>query len=348
MITVSACLIVKNEAQILARCLECIKKIADEIIIVDTGSDDNTKDIAAEYTDLIYDFVWVDDFSKARNYSFSKATKDYVYVADADEIIDAENIERFLRLKKAMLPEVEIVQMYYTNQLEYNTTYNYDKEYRAKLFKRLREFEWLDPIHETIRMAPNIFNSEISIIHKPLSNHSGRDFKLFQKVLKRYGELSDKLIWMYARELMIAGEKQEFEDAYQYYLSLVNEAQLTGERLKQCQCIVAHAARLLGNEDVFMQMCLKNIAMGKPASEICYELGEYYLEKTNPKEASIWFYNAAYESEAELNLHYSGDWPLNKLSRCYEMLGNQEQKQAYEQLAGEWIENQMRYEQNET
>ena len=69
-------MIVKNEQEVLARCLDCAVKFADEIIIVDTGSTDQTKSIAHKYTDKVYDFEWCDDFSKARNYSFSKAGGD--------------------------------------------------------------------------------------------------------------------------------------------------------------------------------------------------------------------------------------------------------------------------------
>ena len=71
-------MIVKNEEEVLARCLDCVLQFADEIIIVDTGSSDKTKEIASKYTDKVYDFEWCDDFSKARNYAFSKATMDYV------------------------------------------------------------------------------------------------------------------------------------------------------------------------------------------------------------------------------------------------------------------------------
>ena len=73
MITISLCMIVKNEEKVLARCLDSIADLMDEIIIVDTGSSDNTKEIAKKYTDKIYDFAWIDDFSAARNYSFSKS-----------------------------------------------------------------------------------------------------------------------------------------------------------------------------------------------------------------------------------------------------------------------------------
>ena len=77
MITISLCMIVKNESEVLARCLDSVRGAVDEIIIVDTGSDDNTREIARRYTDHVYDFEWIDDFSAARNYSFSKASMDY-------------------------------------------------------------------------------------------------------------------------------------------------------------------------------------------------------------------------------------------------------------------------------
>ncbi|MBQ7777196.1 MAG: glycosyltransferase family 2 protein, partial [Lachnospiraceae bacterium] len=138
MITVSLCMIVKNEEAVLSRCLDTVADLVEEIIIVDTGSTDRTKEIAAHYTDKIYDFEWVDDFSQARNFAFSKATQEYIYSADADEVLDEENRQRFLVLKECLLPEIEIVQMKYGNQLSFGTVYNFDEEYRPKLFKRLR------------------------------------------------------------------------------------------------------------------------------------------------------------------------------------------------------------------
>ena len=85
MATVSLCMIVRNEEDVLGRCLESVKDIVDEIIIVDTGSTDRTKEIAGRFTNTVYDFPWIDDFSAARNFSFSKATMDYQMWLDADE-----------------------------------------------------------------------------------------------------------------------------------------------------------------------------------------------------------------------------------------------------------------------
>ena len=121
MITISLCMIVKNEEPVLARCLDSVASMMDEIIIVDTGSTDRTNEIAAQYTSRIYDFTWGDDFSAARNYAFSLATMDYIYCPDADEYLDLENQRRFLRLKCALLPEIEIVQMNYITPPDFNT-----------------------------------------------------------------------------------------------------------------------------------------------------------------------------------------------------------------------------------
>lgn len=82
-------MIVKNEEQFLERCLNSAQALVDEIIIVDTGSTDRTKEIAKKFTDKIFDFPWNDDFSAARNESLKHVTKDWVLVLDADEVINS-------------------------------------------------------------------------------------------------------------------------------------------------------------------------------------------------------------------------------------------------------------------
>lgn len=83
----SLCMIIKNEESCLDNCLKNIHSYVDEIIIVDTGSVDNSKEIASKYKDKIYDFKWCNDFSDARNFSISKASNDWILVLDADEFL---------------------------------------------------------------------------------------------------------------------------------------------------------------------------------------------------------------------------------------------------------------------
>lgn len=329
MITISTCMIVKNEERVLARCLDCVKSFSDEIIIIDTGSTDRTKEIAAAYTDKLYDFEWCNDFSAARNFSFSKATMDYIYVADADEIIDADNQQRILDLKKVLLPKIEIVQMYYTNQLEFGTTYNYDKEYRPKLVRRLREFHWQDPLHETLRIDPVIYDSEIAIIHKPHENHSARDFANLQALITSGQKLSTALITMYAKELFISGSDKDFLDAEDYFLTISMDV-LPEDLLAPVQCVLTKCAVIRQDARALLAPALKNLSTGDGVSEVCTCLGQYYENCTNYPEAVLWYYNAAYETTSILSLDYGHRLPLEGLIRCYESLGDPESAGHYE------------------
>ena len=87
MITVSLCMIVKNEEDVLARCLDSVSDLVDEIVVVDTGSTGRTREIAGRFTNRVYDFTWIDDFAAARNYAFSLAEKDYCMWLDADDVL---------------------------------------------------------------------------------------------------------------------------------------------------------------------------------------------------------------------------------------------------------------------
>lgn len=275
MTTVSVCMIVKNEHRRLKSCLECLKPIADEIIIVDTGSTDDTKDIARLFTDKIYDFKWIDDFAAARNYAFSLCSCDYIYSADADETIDEANLEQFKRLKEALLPEIEIVQMHYVNPPDINMAYNDLDELRPKLFKRLRTFRWIDPIHETVQTAPLVFDSDIRINHNPECNHASRDFKAFLEVLRRNdGNMSDRLFSMYAKELFFSGTKDDFNEARPYFDERITDTESFTSLEALC---VAVKSSLENNENDELLEFEKEFRgfINKPA-DIDYMLGQFF------------------------------------------------------------------------
>lgn len=311
-------MIVKNEESILARCLDTVADLMDEIIIVDTGSTDRTKEIAAKYTDKIYDFKWIDDFAAARNFSFSKATMDYVYAPDADEILDEENRNRFKILKECMLPEIEMVQMKYVTVSEDGNLLNAKKEYRPKLFKRLRTYTWIDPIHETVRLDPVVYDSDIEIIHKPLSLHGKRDFRIFLKEFTNQGKLSSKLFNMYAQELFKMGQLEDFQASKDIFISSWQENPLS-ESGKKAACVLTRLHRLENNPAELFKYALRDM-METPCAEICYELGCYYEAQKDYDEAIVWFLNARYETGSIIDIRTSGDLPLEGLIRCYEEL----------------------------
>lgn len=331
MISVSLCMIVKNEEAVLARCLDSVRELADEIVIVDTGSTDGTKEIAGRYTDKIYDFIWTGDFSDARNFSFSKATMDYIYAADADEVLDEKNRERFLMLKQTLLPEIEIVQMKYITKTDFNTVMNFKKEYRPKLYKRLRGFTWIDPIHETVRLDPVVYDSEIEILHMPTAPHQKRDFSIFCQTAKRDGVLSGKIQKMYAKELFISGKDEDFLEAapfFEAYLaSPAADQEENAQLAKEASLVLLHTARLRQEEPVFFQYGLNDM-LTAPCAEACLEIGEYFYEKKRYEAAVMWFFHAAFEAESILNVRSSGDLPRKRLSDCYFALAAQTEELA--------------------
>ena len=334
MVTISLCMIVKNEEKILERCLDSVADLVDEIVIADTGSTDATREIARRYTEKVYDFPWTDDFSAARNFVFSRATQEYIYSADADEVLSPENRERFRLLKETLLPEVEIVQMKYANQLQFNTVYNYDEEYRPKLFKRKRDFVWEAPIHETVRLEPVIYDSDIVITHLPGESHAKRDLANFQKHWRQGYRLPKRLLGMYARELLIAGDEEDFAQAAPVFLEAAADNERDGEEMAQSCCVAARAARLAGDTVNFFKYTSKVIAE-EACSEICCEMGHFYEGLSDWEEAAIWYYNAVYETRPILALQSGGKESLEGLIRCYEALACPEQADIYrEELRG--------------
>lgn len=103
----SLCMIVKNEEKVLQRCLDSVCGVVDEIVIVDTGSTDSTKEIALKYTNKVYDFEWTNSFADARNFAQQQATGEWILVLDADEYVDQANLKEMIDVLKQTDESVE-------------------------------------------------------------------------------------------------------------------------------------------------------------------------------------------------------------------------------------------------
>ncbi|MDR1664896.1 MAG: glycosyltransferase family 2 protein, partial [Clostridiales bacterium] len=165
MATISLCMIVKNEEEVLKRCLDSVYRAVDEVIIVDTGSTDKTKTVARQFTSKVYDFEWVNDFSAARNEAFSKATMDYQMWLDADDVLPPQSMEALLALKEKLTPETDIVTM------KYITHFDGDgnpilMSTRERLLRREKNYQWIDPIHECIPLIGAVMYTDIEIHHR--------------------------------------------------------------------------------------------------------------------------------------------------------------------------------------
>lgn len=162
--SISLCMIVKNEEKYLEGCLNSVEGLVDEIILIDTGSTDKTKSIAEKYNCKIYDFRWIDDFSAARNFSLNKATGDWILYLDADEriTIESKKIIRELsniRAKKAFRCKVISEQSETQGSMEY-----------PRFFRQDENLRFTGSVHEQIEPSLRENNyeicpSDIEIIH---------------------------------------------------------------------------------------------------------------------------------------------------------------------------------------
>ncbi len=142
----SVCLIVKNEEKNLRKCLESVLNLADEIIVVDTGSTDNTIQIAKEYTAKIFFFSWIDNFSAARNFAIEQAQKNWILMIDGDEEINTADRFYWERLLTDPKKEGYFVQI----QNHGDITNNSIRNPSFRLFRRKAEYRYYGRIHEQI------------------------------------------------------------------------------------------------------------------------------------------------------------------------------------------------------
>lgn len=158
--SVSLCMIVRNEAHQLADCLSAVAELFDEIIIVDTGSTDETREVARRFTPHVIDFAWCDDFSAARNESLRHATSEWIFWLDADDRLSPDNVAK-LRQVLAELNDQPAVYMMETlcrsqssNELERLLTH-------ARLFRRHPTLTWRRRIHERLHPWPAALGYEV-------------------------------------------------------------------------------------------------------------------------------------------------------------------------------------------
>lgn len=205
MISISLCMIVKNEEAVIGRCLDSVQKIADEINIVDTGSVDKTKDIAARYTDRIFDFKWIDDFAAARNFSFQQATSDYILWLDADDVFTKKDQELLLDLKRTLDPDIDAVSMKY--HLAFDEENNVTSSLRRyRLVKREKSFKWIGAVHEYLEVYGKLHHSDAAVSHLPLSHDADRNLRIYEKMASSGKDFSPRDLFYYANELCDHGK----------------------------------------------------------------------------------------------------------------------------------------------
>ncbi len=290
MITVSLCMIIKDEEATLGRCLDSIAEAIDEIIIVDTGSTDRTKEIARQYTEKIYDFPWIDDFAAARNFSFSKASMDYLMWLDADDVLLEEDRAGLLQLKQTLDPAVDLVMMPYCagSDEQGNPTLSYLRE---RLFKRIRGFQWNDPVHEYVQPSGKIIQTEIRVTHrKQRHDPSDRNLRIYEKMRAEGRSFSPRSLLYYGMELYY--HQRYLDAAREFETFLEGAGGWVEDNIKAC-FYGGKCYHSLGDTGNGLKILLRSFEYDLPRAEICCEIGAVYKTRGEYGKACFWYQLAA-------------------------------------------------------
>jgi len=330
---ISVCMIVKNEEKVLKNCLECVKQFADEIIIVDTGSTDKTKEIADKYTKNVFDFEWNDNFSTARNFSFSKATKDYIMWLDADDIIKNSEIKKINALKSKIPADTYMLRYAISFDKKNNETFSY---YRERILRNCNLAKWHEFIHEVVIPFGKIEYLDITIEHhkKDFSNPK-RNLIIYQKHIKNGEKLSARSQYYYAKELFYNGYYRKCVVELKKYLKMKNkfEPNVADSYLTLSKC-----CKLLNNNAKALKLLLTSLIEISPNSEILCEIGDIFVTQKNYKQA-IFFYECATLVKADIksgqfvDKNYYYLFPYLQLTMLYYKIGDFENAKKYHLLS---------------
>ncbi|MRG84780.1 glycosyltransferase [Salinibacillus xinjiangensis] len=219
-------MIVKNEEKVIKRCLDSINGIVNEIIVVDTGSTDNTKAICSKYTQNIYDFEWSGSFSEARNFALSKATAKWTLVLDADEYVDRDNLIKVVQ----DLTENDYEKDSFAVTINNFTGVNAQKVVQHKnlrIFRNSGKIKYKRAIHEQLFREDRqlvVGSSELIIYHSGYlkgtileKNKHKRNGELLQKEMEKTNNAFD--YFNFGNEYMSEGNLEKalgmFQKAYQ-------------------------------------------------------------------------------------------------------------------------------------
>lgn len=189
----SICIITKNEQENIERCLKSLMPYEMEIIVVDTGSTDNTKDIVQRYTDKVFDFEWCDDFAAAKNFAISKTSNDYIIMLDSDEYIDKFEESELIRTIGNNSDKAGRIQI--KNVFKKTDPCKESREWVSRIFNK-KSYHYEGRIHEQIVRYDgkqyDTFKAPVTIIHtgydlteKEKSAKAKRNISLLEKELDR-------------------------------------------------------------------------------------------------------------------------------------------------------------------
>ena len=305
MIRISACVIVKNEEKNIRQWLKHVKTIADEMIVVDTGSTDQTKKIACEAGAEVFDFTWQNDFSQAKNYALDHATGDWIIFLDADEYFTEDSqrkIRDYLNKIHGNYKVAGIITDLYNIDAD-NNNQIISKTYQVRIFRRDKHLRYWGAIHELL--VNNLKNKTRSFIkHDFLIYHTGYSQSIIKKKMQRNLDLilkdiekngEDQRYYGYLLECYMVLEK--YGQALHYgmlYLQHIEKDEMKEKRYYQ----VYNCKRKQGASETELSAFLERAKKACPEAAVFYVYqGMLYYKQKQYNKALDEFQQAVIKNE---------------------------------------------------
>lgn len=229
----SLCMIVKNEEDVLPRCLKSVSGLIQEIIIVDTGSTDSTLAVAKEFSAKTYKYTWDNNFSNARNFALMQASGDWILILDADEILGYENTDQFQPLLSD--PKTEAYFIRIVSILGASYEIETSEDHVLRLFRNRPEYRFSGAIHEQVYPSVIDFVGADRIKKAPLTiYHDGYLSETIQKKNKicRNLQVTEKALTLNPQdpflryslgcEYFLSGKSNQALETFQQALPLIH------------------------------------------------------------------------------------------------------------------------------
>ena len=346
--SLSLCMIVKDEEKTLPLILEKAHLYADEIVIVDTGSTDSTKEIAIKYTDKVFDFVWCDDFSKARNFSFDKASCEYVMWLDGDDLVFDDSINEIKEWKNTE-EKCDFLMCKYITKFDekYNPIFEF---YRERIIKNNKKYRWRNRVHEVIIPTGEIIkNNKIKIFHNKIKDYTKRNLNIYNDMIKKGEFFSPRDQYYYARELYFNGMIPEA--IHQFSKFLVEDKGWVENKIDACLHL-ARCYQIQKDYSKTLTALFGSFVFGLPRGEVLYEIGNTFFLLKNVDFAIYWYGQALGKEDVCEGGCFCENLstsllPALQLCVCYCQKGQLEQAYKYHLIAKDFSPDDERVKYNE-
>lgn len=295
--SISLCMIVRNEANNISKAINSVSAIANEIVVVDTGSEDETVQIAESLGANVYHYKWDDNFSKARNYSLKFASKDWILVLDADETIsycDLFYLKEYICNNKEYWGFALIQRDYFNSEIFdgiscRNDYYQESKPYQffkyqqiCRVFRNSEKIYFTYPVYEIVEESIKLNGEEFCYIDIPI-HHYGRLIESEKLLTKR-----------------------------KYYIDILKNHLDKNESNQRKSIYCANIARtcsFLGSKQQALEYLNRALDFNPKSDLVCADLGNNALMRNELLEASEWF-------EKAINLKDRPEYYI-KAAQCY-------------------------------